>query len=104
MFNFVIDVNAKAAKGKPFKMTFDELSEDIDTEYSDGIGSGEPPNIHERLTGAVIPYIDFEGSRVKGIDTFFKTFGTLQKDVYQINMQNSKLAKWLLEIKKQMTT
>ena len=51
-----------------------------------------------------IPYFDFEGSRVKGIDTFFKTFGTLQKDVYQINMQNSKLAKWLLEIKKQMTT
>jgi hypothetical protein len=57
---FVNDLDNKGAKGKPFKMTFAELFEDIDTEYSEGIGSGQPPNTHERLTGAVIPYIDFD--------------------------------------------
>ena len=38
MFNFVIDVNEKGAKGKPFKMTFDKLSDEIDLSYDvDGI-------------------------------------------------------------------
>jgi hypothetical protein len=46
-----------------------------------------------------IPIFDFEGSRVKSIDTFFKTFGTEQKNIVQINMQNSKIAKLLLAVK-----
>ena len=60
MFNFVIDVNEKGAKGKPFKMTFDKLSDEIDLSYDVDIGDGIAPNMHERLTGAVIPYIDFD--------------------------------------------
>ena len=46
MFNFVIDVNEKGAKGKPFKMTFDKLSDEIDLSYDVDIGDGIAPNMH----------------------------------------------------------
>ena len=41
-------------------MTFDKLSDEIDLSYDVDIGDGVAPNMHERLTGAVIPYIDFD--------------------------------------------
>jgi hypothetical protein len=49
-----------------------------------------------------IPNFDFEGSRIIGIDTFFKTFGGMEKQVMQINMQNSKIVKGLMMVKKWM--
>jgi hypothetical protein len=47
-----------------------------------------------------IPLFDFEGSRQKGIDDFFKTFGTTQLPVHQLEMFNSKVVKALLKLKK----
>ena len=58
--NFVIDINKSGAKSKPFTNDFKELKEEIDVSYDEEIGDGAPPNIHERLTGAIIPYIDYD--------------------------------------------
>ena len=58
--NFVIDINKSGAKSKPFTFDFKELKEEIELSYDEDLGDGAPPNIHERLIGSIIPYIDYD--------------------------------------------
>jgi hypothetical protein len=82
--NFVIDVSNTGAKGKPFSLDLGELVEEIDVSYDD-VGDGQPPNIHERLTGSVIPYIDYdsfapEDTRVSAAKKIVKAIRTVFGD------------------------
>jgi len=72
-FSFVCDLNKKGAKSKPFKMSLDDLQDEIAISYDAEIGDGKPPHIHEQFTGHCIPYIDVDLVESEG------TFGNYEK-------------------------
>jgi len=58
--NFTTDINNKGAKSKSITFDFKALSEEVELSYDENIGDGKPPNLHERIIGKCIPYIDYD--------------------------------------------